>query len=246
MDVGHKRQKCLRSKINFMSKMKFFFAITVIIISISNCSLPKIQSVSPSSISCIKRQCQMPFLKHPMQFVHSIKTVLPNGDTRVGIGVTLVSPDTGAIHCIIMTIEGMVLFEAEYDQEVVIHRSIPPFDSMDFAQNIFKDIGLVYFQPEGRLVTIGSLKCDSLICRYRQKNGSIIDVIIPKDNNWEIHQYSECYRRIRTIKACFTEKDDIYNSSADLIYKIPSKIEIIADGVFGYSLLLKLIDAERR
>jgi hypothetical protein len=157
--------------------------------------------------------------------------------------VTTISPETETIHCAIMTIEGMVLFEAEYDQKMIIHRSIPPFNSMTFAKNIMDDIRLALFKPSGPLVTAGHLTQDNDICRYKQDNGMTIDVVTRHNGDWEIHQYNPYHKLIKSIKAYYKGENNPGISEKNR--RIPSMYEITTPGVFGYSLKLELMEARQ-
>lgn len=222
---------------------KLLLSAIVIIISISGCGLPQIQTAPDSTIDAIECRCQAIFQKHPVQMVHSLTSILPNGDIHVAIGVTTISPETKTIHCAIMTIEGMVLFEAEYDQKIIIHRSIPPFDSMEFARNILEDIRLVLFKPAGALINAGRLTPFTDICRYEQPDGTTVDVVTRQNDTWEIHQYTTYGKQIKTIKAYYTDARN--HGLSEENQNIPSLYEITAHGIFGYSLKLALIDVQQ-
>ena len=226
-----------------MNHVKFFLFAIFIIISTSCCGLPQIQTAPAFRYDPIQCGCQSLFPNHRIQFVHSITFILPNGDIHVAIGITTVSPETETIHCAIMTIEGMVLFEAEYNQKIIIHRCIPPFDSIEFAQNILDDIRLALFKPTGRLINAGSLTPHSDICRYKQPDGMTVDVITHQNGNWEIHQYNTYCKQIKTIKACFT--GERYYQISEKNKNIPSMYEITIPGIFGYSLKLELIEVRQ-
>jgi len=227
-----------------MNHVKFFFFALFIIISISGCGLPKIQTAPDSKIDPIQCGCRALFPKQRIQLVHSLTSILPNGDIHVAIGVTTISPETETIHCAIMTIEGMVLFEAEYNQKMIIHRSIPPFNSMTFAQNIMNDIRLALFKPSGSLVTVGHLTPDADICRYKQENGMTIDVVTHHNGDWEIHQYNPYHKLIKSIKAYYRGENNPGVSEKNR--RIPSMYEITTPGVFGYSLKLELMEARQQ
>jgi ADP-glucose pyrophosphorylase len=71
----------------------------------------------------------------------------------------------------------------------------------------------------------------------------IADVIIHQNGNWEIHQYNTYNKQIRTIKAYYADKSDQkISKSKD---KIPSRYEITANGILGYSLKLELIEVQQ-
>jgi len=226
-----------------MNHAKIFFFALFIIISMSCCSLPQIQKAADFRYDPIQCGCRALFPKHRIQLVHSMTSILPNGDIHVAIGVTTISPETETIHCAIMTIEGMVLFEAEYNQKIIIHRSIPPFDSMTFAQNIMDDIRLALFKPAGALINAGHLTPEADICRYKQENGLTIDVMTYQNGNWEIHQYNTYYKLIKIIKAYYTGENN--HGILEKNRHIPSMYEITTPGVFGYSLKLELMEARQ-
>jgi len=232
------------SEKSLMNQTKISFSLLLLIIFLPGCSLPKIQTVPPVLVDRIQCRCQAAFPTQRMQSVHSITAVLPNNETHVAIGVTTIVPDADTIHCAIITIEGMVLFEPEYNQKITIHRGIPPFDSMEFAQNIINDIRLVFFKPNGDLIKAGNLTPGSDICRYQQTDGIITDVIMHQNGNWKIHQYNSHHKQTRTIKAY---NNDVRNQKlSNETGEIPLRIEITAHGIFGYSLTLELIDVQQQ
>jgi len=226
-----------------MNHAKNFFFAVFIIISTSCCSLPKIQKAADFRYEPIECGCRALFPKHRIQLVHSLTSILPNGDIHVAIGVTTISPETETIHCAIMTIEGMVLFEAEYNQKMTIHRSIPPFDSMTFAQNIMDDIRLALFKPSGALINVGHLTPDADICRYKQINGRTVDVMTYQNGDWEIHQYNSYYKLIKTIRAYYSSDNN--HGISEKNGRMPSMYEITTPGVFGYSLKLELMETRQ-
>lgn len=220
-----------------------FFLVISLISSLTGCGLPQIQSAPAFKCNEIEHDCREIFPDIPTQYVHSMTFILPGGGVHVAIGITSISPETGTIHCAVMTIEGMVVFEAEYRQTMTIHRSIPPFDSMEFARTIMDDIRLVFFQPAGSLIEAGSLAPGSSICRYKTPDGMTVDVITHENDGWEIRQYTPFQRRVRTIKALFADKNN--HQGPKKAFAVPSMIEVTAHGIFGYSLTLELLDVRQ-
>lgn len=226
-----------------MHVIKVFFIAIFSFISICGCGLPPIQRPPASELAQIHCNCQSLFPKDRLQLVHSLTSILPNGDIAVAVGVTTISPKTKTIHCAIMTIEGMILFEAEYNQKINVLRSVPPFDSPEFAQNIISDIQLVFFPPHGKLIDAGRLPAGSDICRYQLNTGMTIDIIINQNNDGKILQYNARNQRIKTIQAYFADPDDHGFSKKNR--NIPFRYEITTHGIFGYSLKLELIEVQR-
>ncbi len=162
---------------------------------------------------------------------------MPGGTASV-IGITDISSDLETIHCIIMSIEGLVLFDGVYKGEVVINRGIQPFDSKEFAKGLMNDIRMVFFPPVGEPAGTGILSNGSHVCRYTNDTTTIVDVIIDPNHNWEIRQYGKGSLN-RSVKAYFKE------GAVDGIQKaFPGRIELSVNKDPGYALTLRLIRAE--
>jgi hypothetical protein len=71
------------------------------------------------------------------------------------MGVTELSSDPERIHAVMMTIEGLVLFDALFDGKLTINRGVAPFDSREFAEGLMDDIRLIFFKPAGNAVDAG-------------------------------------------------------------------------------------------
>ena len=163
---------------------------------------------------------------------------MPGGGNATVIGITDISSDLETIHCIIVSIEGLVLFDGVYEREVVINRGIQPFDSKEFAKGLMNDIRMVFFPPVGELTGTGVLSNGSNVCRYRNDTMTIVDVIIDPNHNWEIRQYRNGNLN-RSVKAYIKERaiDGVQKS-------FPGRIELAVKEEPGYGLTLRLIRAE--
>lgn len=180
--------------------------------------------------------CDVPFPDGRWQFLHTIEAQLPGGSKGVLMGVTVISSHTRSVRCVIMTVEGLVLFEAEYDRQLVIHRGIEPFDSPEFARGLMEDIRLIFFSPRGAMVAIGRLKEGARICRYQDAEGRVHDTIIHENSSWELRQYSNQQRLTRTVRAGPGER-----SAA----QFPQFLELTAHGNHDYQLTMTLVEAIR-
>jgi hypothetical protein len=210
--------------------MRNFLCLLLMAFVMACQSLP---TIHPSGAGEIHFDCADPFAKDPYRFVHAIEARMP-GDVRSSvIGITLVDPTRRSISCAIITAEGMVLWEAESSAaETIIHRALPPFDSARASQNMLEDIKLVFLPPQGQLYQKGYLSDESKACRYREESGDWVDV---KDNisgNVEIGLYSSSGALKRQV---------LFKKSAQDIYQ---SIELRADAIFDYLLLMTLIDAQ--
>jgi hypothetical protein len=177
--------------------------------------------------------CPSPFLKEKYQLIHAIEIRTAGGVQGAIIGITVADPSTRFVSCAIMTVEGMVLLEAESGAEKLsVHRALPPFDSGDFAKNMIDDIKLIFFTPQGLIQKKGNLPDGSTACRWQEENGDFIDVIANKPESTEIKKYSVCGILKRHIKLTETA-GNAYQS-----------IELQGSGIVNYTLLMTLIEAQ--
>jgi hypothetical protein len=137
-----------------------------------------------------------------------------------------------------MTIEGLVVFDARYDQELVIHRAVAPFDQEGFAAGLISDIQLIFFMPQGPLVETGNDPNGASVCRYQNPDGRIVDLVIHGDRSWQIRQYSQQLRLTRTVTAFFSQENPAEEQAA-----MPDRLELTAHGVAGYNLIMDLVEA---
>lgn len=219
--------------------MKGISLLLILLLFMVSCAgLPRPEPINSLVAPGTPRECSIPFVSNRWQFVHSIECTMPDGRKTFVIGVTDISPDMETIHCVIMTIEGLVVFEGRYERrEIVINRGLPPFDSWDFACGLMNDIRLLFFKPGCKLIDSGMSGNGSYICRYKDDKDMIVDVITNQDMTWEIRQY-ENEVLTRSIKAGANGP----GSSADQ-RGIPARIELVAHGPVKYTLMLDLIRA---
>ena len=128
--------------------MKKYLLLLLLVVSFSlSCkSLPVLKPINN-----LKEQINFnPFLKTKYRLTHTIRVILPSNEKLIAIGITLADPVTQSVDAVLMTVEGFVLFDASFENsKLVINRTVPPFDSNDFAGTLISDIKLIYFLPSG-------------------------------------------------------------------------------------------------
>ncbi len=183
--------------------------------------------------------CNTPFVKGKWQFVHSIEATMPGGNKSFVIGISTISPITGTIESVIMTVEGVVVFEAKYHRSgISVKRGVAPFDSREFAAGLMNDIRLIFFKPESQISETGTLQSGEQVCRHKNSDHSVLDIILDRNGNWEIRQYDENYKLKRRVQARST-RQAVTNRST-----FPEKLHLTVNGLIGYSLLMELINTE--
>ena len=209
--------------------------LSVLGLILSCSSLPQVVPAGDSDAPQLKQTCRRPFPNGKWQFLHSIETTMPGGHRGFVMGLTIILASDKSARIVIMTLEGLVIFDAKHDGRISIQRAIPPFDSEDFAEGLVKDINLIFFKPAGPLIEFGFIKNGSSVCRYQNPDEQIVDIIVDLDQTWEIRQYLRLDRTVKGIPA---------KSSGPGYYpEIPQRIELTAHGASGYALVMDLVEA---
>jgi hypothetical protein len=137
-----------------------------------------------------------------------------------------------------MTLEGFVLFDAQYDGAIRVARALAAFDNEAFSRGVISDIRLIFFKPMADDIQIGSLPGGAPICRHSLPDGSVVDVGQQKDDQWETRLYGPDHRLKRVITLINNKTSNTETSRG-----IAHRIELTAMGTPGYKLALDLVEA---
>ena len=114
-----------------MKQLLLLLSVLGLILSCS--SLPQVYPAADSAGPQTGRACRGPFPDGDWQLLHSIEATLPGGKKGFLMGLTIISSSNRTARCVIMTLEGFVVFDALYDKQITVKRAIAPFDSEVFA-----------------------------------------------------------------------------------------------------------------
>ena len=159
---------------------------------------------------------------------------MPGGLNFGMMGLTLISSRLRTCRSVIMTLEGFVVFDGEYDQQLIVHRALPPFDSPHFAAGLMEDIRLIFLEPDGPAIGFGEVANGSVVCRHATPDGSTVDIGLQRDGAWELRGYSPAQRLTRTVRALPGAK---HNAG------FPEALELTAYGEQAYKLVMTLVEA---
>jgi hypothetical protein len=216
--------------------MKGVFLLLAAVLLLTACShLPEMQPADDLAAGKIRQICQDAFPKANWQFVHSIEAVMPGGKSAFLTGVAIIFPAERSFRCLILTLEGLALFDAEWERKLTVHRAISPFDSKPFAEGLAGDIRLLFLRPPESPIESGFLENGASLCRYRDSDGGIVEVVSGGNGNRLIRRYTHDYRLIRTVNMVPGE-----NTGHDGIAR---KIELTAHGPQSYRLIMHLLEA---
>ncbi len=209
------------------------FLLPLFLILISCAQLPRLSLPDSSRVSGIQEQCKSVFPAGNMRMLHSIEAQIPGRGTQFMTGLTLLCPEKEQFRSVMMSIEGLVIFDGLYDRgEIFIARGIPPFDSPNFAKGLLYDVRLMLVQPDRECLETGLLEGKIAVCRYGAGEDITTDVEIHPDGVRIIRQYAKKILR-RTIR--------IWPGSDP---GMPEKTELVFHGAVGYSLHLNLLESE--
>jgi len=197
-------------------------------------SLPEIRTAGSDLQSNLRERCQSVFPAAPHQFVHAIEARMPD-DSRVALtGIVTVDPERKVIRCVVMTIEGFVLFDARHQQSLTVDRAVHPFDSPEFAENMMADIRLIFFLPGREFVAAGIFDNGFPGCRYLNPDRLAVDVILNQMQGWIIRQYDASEHPSREVRAYALNREGF-----------PAKIDFSHYKFPGYKLNMVLLQSER-
>ncbi len=138
----------------------------------------------------LKSDCESVFPRGKWNVVHAMEVTLPMGKKTSLMGASVGVAATGAVKSVLLSPEGIVLFDAAIENdEIRTHRALPPLEDPEFATRMFADIHLMFFQPPGNATEVGRMGDGRLVCRWRQKSG-IVDVVMEAGGGWRIQKYN--------------------------------------------------------
>jgi hypothetical protein len=201
-----------------------------------SCShIPNIYPTEITNPNQILEKCRCVFPDNDWHFVHLIEATLSKEHKAFMMGITRISPQSRTIEAVMMTFEGMVLFDAYDNGKIIINRAIPPFDSEFFAQGLMEDIRLIFFQPKEAIVEWGLSDTGKYICRYHGNEETITDVIFEQNDRLTVSSYHR-HRLHREIRFYRGDKQ-----SPPFIFQ---RLELIAHRPVKYKMDLNLLESE--
>jgi hypothetical protein len=210
------------------------YLLVVLSMLISSCShLPDMKTLDPTRDQATMDVCGTPYVKTPYRFVHTIEATLPGDRSATLIGVTLVDPTRKSLHSVLMTLEGLVLFDGEFERGALhVNRALSPFDQEAVAQNMMEDIRLLFLAPQEPAREAGVLKDGATLCRYKGNGGETLEILIRPDRTWKLETYVNPFERLRSVTATAMSKG------------IPGELELQGHSPGNYTLRMKLVGAE--
>ncbi len=214
---------------------------SLLMVLLASCSTPQLsrppELVNKTFDSKQAETCAQTYVQGDWQFVHSIVFEMESGHGATVIGVTVLDGDI--LKTALMGVEGFVLFEAELDaqKKLDVKRALPPFDNLEFAKGLMRDVQTIFLLPSRANPVTGKLAEGEVLCRYLTDNDRITDVLIEADEIRRVHVYDAEQSSIRSIKM------EGYRHTGTEI--VPERIQLTAHGLLGYTLKMTLISVDK-
>jgi hypothetical protein len=220
--------------------MNRFLWLMIGLLSLGACTgIPKMAPLSPVEMKSVHIDCQRPFPKKKWQFVHTVR-MDAGGKASFFNGVITVDPVAESVRCTILTLEGLVLFDARLVAgKPVVMKAVSPFDRQTLAIGILTDVGLIFLSPKGRLET-GHIGSGDIVCRYGNPRQGTVDVVSSPDRAWQIRQYDGRGRMVRQVTSGPSGRWE----AAEALF-IPDIFTLTALGNHGYRLHFKCLSSTR-
>ena len=201
-------------------------------------ALPTIQQTELPAADAASPVCQGFYPSGDWQLLHTIEAELPGRHTGFLMGLTRLSSRERSARCVVMTMEGFVVFDAHLDGKIKVERAVAPFDNEAFAHGMMEDIRLIFFKPLSEETTAGTLADGAPVCRHHLAGGVVIDMLHKKDGAWETRRFSADHRLNRIVESIPAESLPKKSTRG-----IADQIELNALGPSGYKLVLDLVEA---
>jgi hypothetical protein len=200
-------------------------------------SLPAITPAPPEATPP-DRNRGAPFVQQPWRMVHSIASQWPGGGQGFMLGVLNVRPATGRLDCAVLSLEGLLLFEARYaDGRLAVARALPPFHHPQMAERMLADIRLLFLAPADKPLIAGVGPDGHRTRRYASPPGTI-DVSRIDDENYTIRRFDARHRLQRQVEIEVCRPPGSGQAEA-----VPCKITLKSRGPGAYRLDMVLTEA---
>jgi len=176
-------------------------------------------------------RCRALYPAESFRAVHAIDVTLPFGGETSVLGVMAVDPATRRTRCMLLSAEGLVLFDGVLERGAFdVRRALAPLDDAAFAEGLAADVRLLFEAPPGPPSERGRTPDAAAVCRWSEEGR---EVELLEDGGWIARRYAGEGERGATARA----EPPIHRGLA-------ARMKVTTPGVAGYSLELRLLDAE--
>jgi len=211
--------------------------LAIACLTVGCAGLPElVPNAEPADSAGLMARCRGIQPHRAFRAVHAIDAALPMDQVSSLIGASLVDPEQRRYRAVLMSVEGLTLFDATASPAgLVVHRAVPPLDDPDFGPGLMADVALALLPPAGERPLVGALPDGRSACRYPQADGGVVDLLpAAHDAPTRIDRYDQDHHPIRRVVL----------GPATGPLGLAGRIVLSAPGLAGYRLELTLLEAE--
>jgi len=210
------------------------FLVPLLLAACGCARLPALTPVTDVAAADAEAICGRPFPLQPWRAVHTLQVSGPLGYESALLGVTLVDPPARRIRAVIVSLEGLVLFDATgRNGTVEVHRALPPLDRKGFPEGLMHDVQLLFLSPEGSPSVFGVDDQDRVVCRWEDEADGTTDLTTDEVGSWELLEYGPDRRLRRTAQM-----------TPGMQGPLAAEIRLTGHGLLKYTLDLTPVEAQ--
>lgn len=201
-------------------------------------SLPPAPPLTPAAREA-PADAAAPFLTSPWRLAHRIESHWPGGAKAYMLGVVTLDPQGGDMACAVLTLEGLLLFQATDDGDrLQVSRALPPFDKPELGERMIADIRMVFLAPSSPPVAVGRDPAGRLTRRYAGPSGLVDVAVEPAPDAFEIRRYNADEHLIRRVRLATCRPPGAAGEA-----RVPCRISLEGLGAAAYRLEMSLVEA---
>lgn len=212
--------------------MKYIF-VFFMILGMASCSAVTPLPRTPVSDPYLREKCASGGAPRLFRAVHTITATI-HGRSSAFIGVTIADIPGDRIRATLLSVEGMVLLDAVDNHGIVtVYQALPPFDTVAFAQGLFRDIRFLFFPAPGTLVRATAGQDGTVSCTWLDADQAV--------EKTETASGKEIVKEYTTENGHVVRRVELLPPLDKGFFK---RIRMTSYGAAGYSLSFDLLEAE--
>lgn len=215
--------------------IRWLIALPLLLFAAACAQLPELRPTQENPAVSMDR-CTRIYPHGHWQFLHAIEADLPNGRRQTLMGLSQVSSEKRTGQFVMMTLEGLVLFEAHLNGELDIKRAVPPFDRPGMAAGIIEDLRLIFFSPGTAPIRTGTATDGATVCRFALPDGGTQDIVVSNEGAWSLDRYNSRGSMVRSVQPLGDPGLTGNGMAREILLEAP--------GPVGYRLKISLIEAK--
>jgi hypothetical protein len=177
--------------------------------------------------------CERVFPPGPFEVTHVVEASIPFSDDSSLIGVTVAEAGNRGFRSVLMTQEGIVLFDAaRHGDQIQVMRALPPLDPNVIGRPMTDDVRLVLQHPDGAKPEVGRTESGEQICRYTSGDEQV-ELRLTNQREAKLTRL----RQGSVIRNAWLKEIDNDGFARDILLETTS--------VVGYQLHMTLVSVER-